>query len=208
MTTPNIKAVFFDFDKVLSRDKYYFTTSDQYLKITNYVDNFIFRGEQKIADQWMKGGFSFHEINRMIAKATGFPIKVIAELLIESAIRFTIEPKLIDFINKLKDRGILVALVTNNMDILSDVVIPTLELERVFPVIVNSATYGVLKHEQNGKLFDIALQQLGLNSFNDTMLIDDSEKACAMFESKGGLVYKFTNIIAFNRWQRNLLKIL
>lgn len=48
------KAVFFDFDGVLSRDRFYSTLTIDYPQVSEYVNNVIFKGEQKIADRWMR----------------------------------------------------------------------------------------------------------------------------------------------------------
>lgn len=179
-----MQAVFFDFDGVLSQDRFYATIAETYPQITEYVDNVIFRGQEKYSDQWMRGELSYHDINRMVSQATRLPVKLMTELALQ-----------------LKQKGIPIALVTNNMDVFNEITIPTHKLDKIFPVIINSADHGALKHERNGLLFDLALEGLGLNSFKDILLIDDSEKACAMFKSKGGTVYRFTDLETFKEWR-------
>jgi len=197
------KAVFFDFDGVLSRDRFYSTLAKDYPQVCEYVDNIIFRGDQKIADRWMRGEFTYQQINQMIADATNIPFELINRQFIESVRAFRLEDELIQFARALVESGVPVALVTNNMDIFNEVTIPTHNLTSIFKVIVNSTDHGTMKHEQNGKLFDIALAQLGLVSFNGVILIDDSEKACNMFESKGGTVHRFKEMEGFREWKTN-----
>jgi hypothetical protein len=46
------------------------------------------------------------------------------------------------------------------MDVFDKITVPHNTLHEVFPIIINSCNYGVLKHEENGKLFDIVMGKL------------------------------------------------
>lgn len=199
------KGVLFDFDGVLSKDRYYSTCAKEYPQICEYVDNVIFRGEEQYANRWMRGEFTYQQINQIIADETKVRIDIINKLFIESVRNFKVEKVLIDFARELKKLGIKIALVTNNMDVFNEITIPTHKLNKIFPVIVNSSDNGAMKHEQNGKLFDIALNELGISSFENVLLIDDSEKACSQFELKGGVAYRYVGIDEFIKWKESIL---
>ncbi len=124
-----MKAVFFDFDGVLSTDRFYSTLVTQYPKVCEYKDNVIFRGQEKFGDRWMRGEFTYKQINQMIADATGVPFEIINNMFIESVRSFQLEKELLSYIKELREMGIPVALVTNNMDIFNEVTVPTHRLE-------------------------------------------------------------------------------
>jgi hypothetical protein len=46
------------------------------------------------------------------------------------------------------------------MDVFNETTIPYNRLDEVFPIIVNSCDYGTMKHEQEGLLFDKAMERL------------------------------------------------
>jgi FMN phosphatase YigB (HAD superfamily) len=202
MITP-IKAVFFDYDGVLCSDYFYENLRDSYPLVWDYKNRVIFGGEQKYSDRWMRGEFSYHEINRMISAATGISFPLLEKLFIASVHAMTINQELLEFAVKLKQIGVPIALVSNNMDVFNEVTIPVNHLDRIFPVIINSCDHGALKHEQNGKLFDLTLARLRLTSFDNILLIDNSSKSCDMFESKGGRVHRFTNMENFRNWEKS-----
>ena len=70
----------------------------------------------------------------------------------------------------------------------------------IFPIIVNSFEYKVLKHENDGKLFDIALQKIVFKNFNDILLVEDSQKACEAFPDKDGRIIRFVDTKSFLAW--------
>jgi FMN phosphatase YigB (HAD superfamily) len=116
-----------------------------------------------------------------------------------------LEIRLLDLACDLQKKGTSVALVTNNMDIFNEVTIPYHNLDKIFPVIVNSCDHGFLKHEEGGRLFDIALQKLKQDSFKKALLIDDSAKVRKVFEDKGGTTFAYTVYENFEPWARENL---
>ena len=141
---------------------------------------------------WMRGKYSYQEINGVISDATGVPFSKVTELFKTGVRQMRINPALIQFALSLKRRGIRIALVTNNMDIFNEITIPEKNLADVFPVIINSFDYKLMKQDENGKLFDIALVKLGLDSYQGVYLIDDSPTYCTIFTAKGGNAYQYS----------------
>jgi hypothetical protein len=90
------------------------------------------------------------------------------------------------------------------MDVFNAITIPVNQLDKIFPVIVNSCDHGLMKQDENGKLFDIAIEKLGLASFEDVLLIDDSAIYCDIFKAKGGRAYQYSNLPAFEKWAGKL----
>ena len=127
-----------------------------------------------------------NDVNRFICANTKIDFEELSSLFTESVKNMSIDKRLVTLAKKLTLNRVKVAIVTDNMDVFSSITIKNHNLDKVFPVIVNSCEYGVLKSEANGKLFDITLDKLGVNNYKNALLIDDSSKSRSMFESKGG----------------------
>ena len=120
---PNISAVFFDFDGVLCSDRFYTTLLPEYPQVVRWIGHNIFGGE-KYCDAWMRGEFTWWEINKLIAAATGIDCELLDEKLADSVRLMKVNEALLHFAEKLKKNGIKVALVTNNMDVFNEITIP------------------------------------------------------------------------------------
>jgi len=97
-----------------------------------------------------------------------------------------------------KRGGKRIAIVTDNMDIFTTLTVPNHKLNEVFDVIVNSADYGLLKADQNGKYFDIALDRMWITDYKSVLLVDDSLNIRPLFQAKGGLVHTYDNFEDFS----------
>ncbi len=204
---PKISAVFFDYDGVLSTGRFYSIANNPHPQVREFVDEVIFKGEHKYADRWMRGELTHKDINKIVAEGTGIPFETIEELLCESVRQFPINDELIEFARELHAKGIDIALVTDNMDIFTEVTVPFGGFDKIFPVIVNSSDHKAMKEDQEHSLFDVAREQLGLPSFENVLLIDNSANACAKFESMGGQVHRFVGMDEFRIWrEKNRVK--
>jgi hypothetical protein len=98
-----------------------------------------------------------------------------------------------------------IGLATDNMDVFSAAISPRLNLSGIFPTIVNSANYGLLKQDANGKLFDITLAQAGETNIKHSLLIDDSEKNIELYIAKGGEAHHYVDLRKLNEVLAELL---
>jgi FMN phosphatase YigB (HAD superfamily) len=201
---PPLSAVFFDFDGVLCMDRFYTTLLPDYPGVLDWVGAHIFSGE-KYCDRWMRGEYTYRQINAIISRATTIPLERLNELFVESVKQMKVNEVVLDFARALNEKHIRTALVTGNMDIFNQITMPDKKLTRFFPVIINSYDYKMMKQDENGRLFDIALDKLGLNSYNDVFLIDDSPTYCDIFRAKGGRVYQYVDEPAFKKWANRVL---
>ena len=192
-----ISGIFFDFDGVLSKDRFFQTMFGDYPFLKDIILSTIFNSPQKYGDKWMRGEINTENIIKVLSSASKIPETVLKEGLTSSLKAFQIESRLLELAKTFQKKGMKVAMVTNNMDIFNQVTIPYHHLDQYFPIIVNSSDYGCMKHEKDGYLFDIALQKLGTDKISEFLLIDDSEKACNSFLSKGGQIYKYTDYESF-----------
>lgn len=184
-------TILFDFDGVLSRERFYDNGfSSEFPEVYNWIQENIFT-DKDLLKNWMRGETSSKEINRGIARETGMDLNVLHPLFEKSVYDIKLDRKLVDKAKELKEKDKKTAIVTDNMDVFSEITIKNHKLDEIFDAIVNSSDKKMLKKDKNGKLFDIALDLLN-SKIQESVLIDDSEGNVELFISKGGdgIVYK------------------
>jgi FMN phosphatase YigB (HAD superfamily) len=200
------KTIIFDFDGVLCRDYFYTNLKASYPEVSDFINTKIFVKGGDVSDKWMRGEFAADDVNKIISDNTGINFDELSNLFIESVYAMKIDNRLLDLAKTVVLEGKKVALVTNNMDVFNEITIKNYNLDKIFPVIVNSCDYGIMKHDENGRLFDIAMEKLGVLNYDGALLIDDSSKARTAFESKGGATFPYENYEQFEPWMKeNLL---
>lgn len=180
------KTIIFDFDGVLCHDHFYTNLKAAYPTVYDFINTKVFAKGSDVPDKWMRGELTANDVNKFISDSTGIDFDELSNLFIESVHAMKIDNRLLNLAKTVLSSSGKVALVTNNMDVINKITIKNHKLDKTFPVIVNSFDYGILKHDDNGRLFDIAMEKLGASSYDDALLIDDSNKAREVFESKGG----------------------
>ncbi len=184
------KAILFDFDGVLCRDRFYTRTLfPEHKSVLDWIEVNIF-GNTPLVEQWMRGEMSSEEINRIIAEACAIEFELLHEKFLESVRCMQLDIQVKKIVQRLKTQGVTVGLVTNNMDVFSDITVANHKLDKLFHVIVNSSDYGMLKKDDTGKLFDIALEKLGFD-IQDSLVVDDSSIVINLYKNKGGAVFLY-----------------
>lgn len=179
------QAVLFDFGAVLCSDYYYdkaILPEDRH--VWDWLQENVFLGDE-FNERWMRGKTTWRDVHRKASVATGFDVGKLDSALKESVEKMAICPELTQWAVDLQKDGTKIAVVTNNIDIFSEFVVPIHGFEKLFDVIINSADYGLMKNDENGKLLDIALEKLGC-PIESALMIDDSQNTINLFESKGG----------------------
>ena len=185
------QTILFDFDGVLCKGRFYEKTLlSNYSKTYDWIQRNIF-GNKELVQKWMRNQISSAEVNRLIVENTGIGYETLDELFKESIRKMELEREIRDLAESLRSSGRKIGIVTDNMDIFTEITIPNHQLDKLFDIIINSADYGVLKKEADGKLFDIALTALG-ETIGDSLMIDDSEATIELYKQKGGngFIYK------------------
>ncbi len=192
MAKREIKAVFFDFSKVLSRGLFYSGLEKVDPERYERLQAEIFAPPSTLCDRWMRHELTRQDINRHLSGKLNLPEGVLNRYLLDSVQRMPLDESLVGWAKELKAAGRSTAIVTDNMDTFSAFTVPSLGLDKIFPVIVSSADHRILKKDQNGRLFQIAREELGLPSFSAALLVDDSPKNRELFQRLGGqaVVYK------------------
>ncbi len=204
LTLPQIKTIIFDFDGVLCKDRFYSSLRTSHPTVYDYIENQIFGSETELVDRWMRNEVSSDNISRMISQANNIEFNTVKRIFEKDILSMEIDQRLVGFIKNRLGLGRKLALVTNNMDVFSRLTVANHKLYEIFEVIVNSADYGLLKTDKNGKLFDIALEKIGVTNYNSVLLIDDSLKVKALFESKDGCVFTYSNFDEFIKWAKTV----
>ena len=103
---------------------------------------------------------------------------------------------------KQKMAGRKIALVTDNMDVFTKVVIPAHKLDRLFDVIVNSSDYREIRKDI---LWSIAFERLGDGiGYADSLLIEDGETEPERFRQLGGYSCQYSNDELFSKWVHSI----
>lgn len=89
-------------------------------------------------------------------------------------------------------------LVTGNIDLFTEVVVPDLDLDEMFTVIVNSADH---RETRKDLLWPIAFDGLREDiGYSDRLLIEYHQGNVDLFHSLGGQDYRYTDDAALSEW--------
>ncbi len=199
----NYSAILFDFDGVLCRDRFYtHTLIPEYQSIVDWIQKHIF-GDAELCARWMRGEIDSRGINNTIATACGVESGWLHTQFLESVRKMKLDEQVVSLVKELKIKGIKVGLVTNNMDVFSEITVANHKLSKLFEVIVNSSDYGMLKKDNYGELFDVVLAQLN-EDVQNTLMIDDSSAVVELYRKKGGEGFLYT-LKQFSQLQKFLL---
>ena len=196
-----ISTILFDFDGVLSFDRFYTTTLKQeHPEVADWIAKNIFENNKELVRQWMRGDISSAQINQDIAEQTGMDLPTLNQSFEESVEQISLDEDLVALIQKIREQDISVGLVTDNMDVFSEIVVGHLNLNQKFDTVLSSSEYGFLKKEQNGKLFDIALEKLGETDISQSLMVDNQPEVIELYKQKGGQGYVYKNFHEFEDW--------
>src|SRR6185295_8877892 len=120
---PEIRTVLFDFDGVLCKDRFYGGTFErEYLEVYTWIQENIFHDHLLMQD-WMRGKIHEQEINQRISIKVGIDYGKLHDLFIENILQMKINERVADYIQSLKQSGCKVGLVTDNMDVFTQITV-------------------------------------------------------------------------------------
>ena len=190
-----INSVIFDFDGTLCFDRYFSPLGSDAL---DTIHSLLF-GENSAqwADPWMNGDLTSRDIASYLSKHLPESEGEILSALRNGCARMSFRPVVYHF--ALHQRGRRkTALITANMDILTEVVVPAHGLDKVFDLVLNTADHHTLDKRV---LWRKALNIFGPeHSFTSTLLVEDSLKMVELFESLGGYAYRYEGDEALQAW--------
>ncbi len=186
------KVIFIDWNKTLSFDLFWGHLSREEHpnhKHLDAIEKWLFVDNRTIIKPWMKGEITVDDIVESMNKDTGISKKMIIDELKHSCENMTFcFAGIEDLINKIRERGILVIIATDNMDTFDKFTVPALKLDLLFDDILNSYTLGHLKDESDPSdsilFFDDFLKSHNLR-YEDSLLLDDSPDSSGKYEKLG-----------------------
>jgi FMN phosphatase YigB (HAD superfamily) len=196
MNPEKINCIIFDFADTLCSDLYFQTNPPNCRNWREIFEKHIF--EKHWLTEWCNGRVGLLQVASIIQKYVKMSRDEIIIEMKEGCRNLSFNQAIYNYaLSQLKAQK-KTALVTANMDIFSEIIVPHYKLDSVFNIIVNSADY----HTDNKlELWNIAFQLLGTNvNYESSLLIDDSEKWVNAFIHAGGNAYKYTDDIAFLDW--------
>jgi phosphoserine phosphatase len=191
-----ISSVIFDFDGTLCFGRYFEPLGPEALAAIGplvFGDN-----SAQWADPWMKGDLSSHDIASHLSKHLPESEEDILSALRQGCAHMTFNPVVHRFALEQREAGRKTALVTANMDVFSEVVVPSHGLDSVFDLVLNTSDHRTL---DKSILWRKALDAFGPEfSFSTSVLIDDSPRMISLFRSLGGYAYQYEGDHAFQTW--------
>ncbi len=142
------------------------------------------------------------DIAKIISEKTQLPLNQVLDYMHEGCNHLSFNSAVYDFAIYCKQQGIKTVLVTVNMDIFSEIVVPKYELKNLFEVIINSADF---ECSDKNVLWKIGFDQLvGNINYHNSLLIEDSKKNIKKFRRNGGFVHQYLNDNNFLNWRNQV----
>ncbi|HSQ97788.1 MAG TPA: HAD hydrolase-like protein [Rickettsiales bacterium] len=194
-----IKLILSDFDGVLSNVDRDFITTGFYTTIRNEnpelmqnIQNFLFHASGHITRAWMQGDISYKELNMLMARKFNTTEDYLNNHLIESVKKMKLNENLINFYQKQKNNGTKVYIMSDNMDIFSEVSVKHFNLNKYFDKIYNSSDVKQLKRDKNCELARRLASETGCEN-RDVLVIDDGKKLLDELNEYGFKTYLYNN---------------
>ena len=192
-----IKCVIFDFGFTLSSDLYFNIAPPSCPNWQDIIQQTIF-SNSALVDEWMKGELSLADIAEIIGAEVDLDNSLIIEYLKMGCRYLEFNQAVLQFALLVREQGIKTAIVTGNMDVFSEVVVPSHQLDKKFDAIVNSCEYQELIKEI---LWPKAFELLGSEmAYSNSLLVEDEHNNVIKFRERGGFAYEYKNDELFSIW--------
>ena len=187
----SIECVVFDFGGTLSSDPYFKELEPDAFDL---VQQHLF-DDKEFVGRWMTGELSSRNICDYIAGPVGLPADEILDSLRGGCSRLLFNDAVWDFAIEQRGAGRKTTLVTANMDVFTEVIVPTHGLADIFDAIVSSSDHGTGDKEV---LWPVAYDALGGGyGYANSLLIEDSPQQVEIFRRLGGQACRYTGDEAF-----------
>ena len=191
-----IDSIIFDFAGTLCFGRYFEPLGQESL---DTIGTLVFGDSSpRWADPWMRGDLTSQDIASYLSEHLVESEEVILSALRKGCSNMTFNPVVYGLALEQREVGRKTALVTINMDVFSEVVVPSHELDSVFDLVLNTADHRTL---DKSILWRKAFGAFGPEfSFETSVLIDDSPKQISRFRSLGGHAYQYEGDQALQAW--------
>lgn len=188
----DVHAILFDFHHVLSHDHFYESTLlPEHKEVSDWISQTIF-GDHELVRDWMRGKTTWRMLHDRIVAETGMDRLLLDQLFIESVKQMKIVDDMVCLAREVKEKGFKIAIVSDNMDIFSEVTVPHQKFDQLFDAVFNSADHGLLKQDEHGKLFQHVASILEV-PIEQSIFIDDSKNNVDLFRELGGRAITHTD---------------
>lgn len=194
-------ALLIDFDGTLCYDRFWRSLEPV---TKEKVHNFFISNKDSV-DEWMRGGYVSEEINKKIADACFCDYDMLWNTFVNDCKTMYVSNADLVQINGLR-KIFITFLITDNMDCFNRFTAPSLKLDAYFDEIINSFDKHLLKTYNNGQLFQEAVVANGAD-ISKSILIDNSEGSCIIFERLGGKAFLVTKEKPLTYWLKLLLDL-
>ncbi|MGB8214943.1 MAG: hypothetical protein WCE68_15450 [Anaerolineales bacterium] len=192
-----IKCVVFDFGNTLSPDYYFKIAPPGCPQWYETIQEEIFE-VPSIVISWMEGKLTSLDIAGILSKRIPLDIPTIMSIMEIGCEHLIFNQAVWDFAVAQKVAHRKAALVTDNMDVFSKVVVPAHGLDQLFDVIVNSSDFHEIDKEA---LWPIAFERLGGGiGYANSLLVEDGEHEPRLFQALGGYAHQYSNDATFLEW--------
>jgi FMN phosphatase YigB (HAD superfamily) len=201
MVSEHLKAtrcILFDFAGTLCASKYFDTQPPPCPDWLETIDAEVFSESRALLESWMSGTIALKDVAGRLCSKLRLPLSDVIAGMRAGCCALQINDKLMGFARDQRRAGKKVGIVTVNMDVFTEVVVPFHHLDEEFDVIVNSADH----HETDKvRLCEIAFRRLGAGfGFSSSVLIDDKPSNVASFEGRGGVGHVYQGEQCFFDW--------
>ena len=206
------KVIFIDWNGTLSISKFWghLSNSTRENKVFfNKIENTLFCDLKHLLNPWMKGELNSENVIAEIAKHTNISYEFLLNEFIKSCEEMKyISLDICKLIKKLKKKGYMVVIATDNMDSFNRWTVPSLKVYELFDYILNSYDLKVMKND-----FDKLGNILFFKNFVDkhkigpgeSILIDDSEDIDNRINKYGIDYFKITSSMGLKSVLKKLL---
>ncbi len=192
-----IKCVIFDYANTLSSDLYFQTKPAKCPEWRELFDKYVFADKYWLTE-WCNGRMKAEDIAIRIKEYVDLSLDEIIDEMKKGCQNLTFNEAVLNFAKSQSGEGRKTALVTANIDMFSNTVVPSHNLTEIFDTIVNSADCGT---DDKLRLWPVAFQRLGNGiDYDCSLLIDDSDKWIQKFMNMGGSAYNYSEDSAFTTW--------
>lgn len=192
----SIRSVLFDFDGTLCSSRYFEPLGEQALAT---IGELLFSPHDTTRlHAWIKGDLTSDDIAAYLSGYLPESKSDIVSALHDGCKNLKFNDAVYNFAKQQPSAHRKTALVTANMDVFSDIVVPAHGLDELFDLILNTADHHTL---DKAKLWQKSIDSFGPgHSISTTLLIDNSPAMVEQFHNLGGWAYHYTDDNSFRHW--------
>ena len=192
-----IRCIVFDFGRTLSSDPYFKVSPPGCSGWHRIIQEHVF-ANRHICRMWMTNVLRLGDIAAIVSDHADLDTSAVLKTMELGCRDLDFNEAVLNFALAQRSQGRRTAIVTANMDVFSDVVVPYHGLGEKFDVIVNSSDYGEIDKRV---LWPIAFKALGDDiHYGNSLLIEDGSREPELFRERGGFAYQYTDDKRFATW--------